>query len=65
MSGTASAGSVHYDITALPMTIWFNRDGDHDHDGMMFALTENVPILKYIEAMAKGGPYRRELSGAS
>ena len=53
MSGTASAGSVHYDITALPVTIWFNRDGDHDHDGMMFALTENVPILKYIEAMGK------------
>src|SRR3954452_6156470 len=53
--------TLHYDVTALPVTIWFNRDGDHDHNGMMFALTENVPILKYIEAMGKadrpGGSY--------
>lgn len=42
-----------YDVTALPVTIWFNKDGDHDHNGMVFALTANVPILKYIEALGK------------
>ena len=42
-----------YDVTALPLTIWFNRDGDHDHNGMVFALTGNLPILKYIEALGK------------
>jgi hypothetical protein len=28
--------SADYCVTALPMTIYFNRDGDHDHNGMMF-----------------------------
>src|SRR5215213_6203182 len=55
------ASTTHYDVTALPVTIWFNRDGDHDHNGLMFALTKNVPILNYIEAMGKadrpGGSY--------
>src|SRR5829696_2274634 len=58
---TLHTSTIHYDVTALPVTIWFNRDGDHDHNGMMFALTENVPILNYIEAMGKadrpGGSY--------
>ena len=55
------AALAQYDVTALPVTIWFNKDGDHDHNGMMFALTANVPILKYVEALGKadrpGGEY--------
>lgn len=55
------AARARYDVTALPVTIWFNGDGDHDHNGMMFALTANVPILKYIEALGEadrpGGRY--------
>lgn len=53
--------STGYDVTALPLTIWFNRDGDHDHNGLVFALTQNVPLLRYIEALGKadlpGGIY--------
>ena len=47
------AAHAQYDVTALPVTIWFNKDGDHDHNGMMFALTANVPILKYIDPLGK------------
>ena len=60
-AGSSSSSPPHYDVTALQMTIWFNRDGDHDHNGMVFALTKNVPILKYIDALGKadrpGGQY--------
>lgn len=46
---------VCYDVVALSITIYFNREGDHDHNGMIFALCENLPILKYIKALAEGG----------
>lgn len=53
--------AITYDVTALEMTIFFNREGDHDHNGLMFALSANVPILKYIDALGKadrpGGQY--------
>ncbi|MGZ9137622.1 MAG: multicopper oxidase domain-containing protein [Candidatus Deferrimicrobiaceae bacterium] len=42
---------VTYHVTALRMPIYFNREGDHDHNGLIFALTENVPILKFIRAL--------------
>lgn len=51
---------ANYDVTALPITIYFNREGDHDHNGMMYALTANVPILKYIKALARNGPPRND-----
>ncbi len=51
---------IDYDVTALSLTIYYNRDGDHDHDGMMFALTANVPILKYIKALARSEPPRND-----
>ncbi len=57
-NSTASDSTIStrtYHITALPITIYFNKEGDHDHNGLMFALTENVPILKYIRALAKVG----------
>ena len=40
-----------YHVTALEMPIYFNREGDHDHNGLIFALTDNVPILKFIRAL--------------
>ncbi|SFU01004.1 Multicopper oxidase with three cupredoxin domains (includes cell division protein FtsP and spore coat protein CotA) [Geodermatophilus amargosae] len=43
----------------MQMTIYYNREGDHDHDGMLFALKENVPILQYIDALARQGGRRR------
>ena len=50
--------TLTYNVTALEMTIYFNKEGDHDHNGLLFALTKNVPILKYIRAVlskASGG----------
>lgn len=47
--------TVHYDVVAFPITIYYNREGDHDHNGMMFALAANLPILKYIRALARVG----------
>lgn len=45
--------TIRYQVTALEMTIYFNVEGDHDHNGLLFALDENVPILKYLEARAR------------
>lgn len=47
--------SVHYDVVAIPITIYYNREGDHDHNGMMFALCDNLPVLEYIRALARVG----------
>ena len=47
--------TIHYDVVAFPITIYYNREGDHDHNGMMFALYDNLPILKYIRALARVG----------
>ena len=52
-SPAGSTPTLTYHVTALQVTIWFNREGDHDHNGLIFALTENVPILKYIQALGK------------
>ncbi|HEX8821875.1 MAG TPA: multicopper oxidase domain-containing protein [Archangium sp.] len=46
---------MKYKITALQVVVYFNREGDHDHNGLMFALTANVPILKYIQALGRVG----------
>ena len=46
---------VTYHVTALQMPIYFNREGDHDHNGLIFALTKNVPILKFIRALSMSG----------
>lgn len=51
----SSISTLTYHITALQITIYFNREGDHDHNGLIFALTENVPILKYIRALGRVG----------
>ncbi|RKH34574.1 hypothetical protein D7X75_07710 [Corallococcus sp. CA031C] len=46
---------MKYQVTALQVVIYFNREGDHDHNGLIFALTKNVPILKYIQALGRVG----------
>jgi hypothetical protein len=43
--------NVPYGITAIQLTIYFNKEGDHDHNGLLFVLNENLPILKYIQAI--------------
>jgi hypothetical protein len=55
--------SVHYDVVAISITIFYNREGDHDHNGMMFALSDNLPILEYIRALARVGQPQPNDSG--
>jgi hypothetical protein len=43
-----------YHITALRMPVYFNREGDHDHNGMIYALTANADLLRYVRALAEG-----------
>jgi len=54
-SEAATVSTMTYHVTALQAVIYFNREGDHDHNGLMFALTANVPILKYIQALGRVG----------
>lgn len=55
-----------YHVTALQMPIYFNREGDHDHNGLIFALSANVPILKFIRALgAPGGEDPDEFRAAA
>ncbi len=42
-----------YNISAVPVNIWFNKYGDHDHDGMMYVLDEFKPILDYVKDVQK------------
>lgn len=39
----------NYEISAVSVNIWFNKYGDHDHDGMMYILKELKEILKYVK----------------
>lgn len=55
--------TLNYNVTALQITIYFNEHGDHDHNGLMYALTENVPVLKYIRSLAKVGSPEPPLPG--
>lgn len=48
--------TIKYEITALQMTIYYNVEGDHDHNGLLFALKDNVPILEYLRARAESSP---------
>lgn len=57
--GEEQLAPVSYDVVALSMTIYFNREGDHDHNGMLFALEANAPILEYIQALGRQGTRRR------
>ncbi|MGL5794671.1 MAG: multicopper oxidase domain-containing protein, partial [Waterburya sp.] len=41
--------NIEYDLVALPATIWFNKYGDHDHDGLIYVLKEHQDIIQYIK----------------
>ncbi|MDQ3748832.1 MAG: multicopper oxidase domain-containing protein [Acidobacteriota bacterium] len=46
----------HYEITATSVTVWFNKYGDHDHDGMMYIPNEYLPILQYVKDLQSYKP---------
>jgi poly(3-hydroxybutyrate) depolymerase len=45
------AALIHYGNTALPKSIYSNREGDHDRHGPMVALTAGVPRRRSIAAL--------------
>jgi hypothetical protein len=42
-----------YDMMSLRMPIHFNTYGDNDSNRLLFALTKNLLILKYIWALIR------------
>ena len=50
-----------YDVVAIQMTIWFNVEGDHDHNGLIYVLRRNLPLVKYLRELAKVTPDQAEL----
>ncbi|HEX8126750.1 MAG TPA: multicopper oxidase domain-containing protein, partial [Allosphingosinicella sp.] len=50
-----------YDVVAIPMTIWFNVEGDHDHNGLIYVLRRNLPLVKYLRELAKPLPDQAEI----
>ena len=56
VADAATADALYtYSVTALQMPIYFNAHGDHDPNGLVFVLTRNVPLLKYIRALSRVG----------
>lgn len=51
---THGHATMSYGITALQFPIYFNREGDHDHNGLIYCLNENLPIVKFVRAWATG-----------
>ena len=41
--------TLRYDITAISVTLWFNKYGDHDHNGKIFILSKYKDILGYLK----------------
>ena len=41
-----TAGSKHYDITAIQLPIEYNKNGDVDPNGMIYALSEDVADIR-------------------
>jgi hypothetical protein len=50
-----------YDVVAIQMTIWFNVEGDHDHNGLIYVLRRNLPLVKYLRELAKPVPDQAEI----
>src|SRR5687768_1410986 len=51
----------NYDVVAIQMTIWFNVEGDHDHNGLIYVLRRNLPLVKYLRALARPVPDQAEI----
>ena len=39
---------LSYNLIAANVSLWFNKYGDHDHDGLIYILSEHKPLLEYI-----------------
>jgi hypothetical protein len=50
-----------YDVVAIQMTIWFNVEGDHDHNGLIYVLRRNLPLVKYLRELARPVPDQAEI----
>jgi manganese oxidase len=46
--------NIKYDVVALSVTLWFNKYGDHDHNGLIYVLQEHQDIINYIENVQVG-----------
>lgn len=53
--------NVKYDVVALSITLWFNKYGDHDHNGLMYVLQEHQDIINYIKNVQSGKLDKEEL----
>lgn len=51
----------NYDVVAIQMTIWFNVEGDHDHNGLIYVLRRNLPLVKYLRALSRPIPDQAEI----
>ena len=54
-NGTQTNGRTHhhdrsYDVVATSFPIVYNRDGDHDPNGMLYTLRCYVPLLDWVRA---------------
>ena len=59
--GPGTVPNRTYDVVAIQMTIWFNVEGDHDHNGLIYVLRRNLPLVKYLRELAKAAPDQAEL----
>ena len=44
---------IKFEVFAVSVNIWFNKYGDHDHDGMMYILKKYKGILEYVKRVQK------------
>lgn len=42
-----------YSVIASSVTVWFNKYGSHDHNGLMYILEEYKPIIDYVKKIQK------------
>ena len=47
--------TINYNISAVSVSIWFNKYGDHDHNGLMYIHSEYEPILDYVKSLQQLG----------
>jgi hypothetical protein len=52
------AAERKYHVVALEVPIVFNRDGDHDHNGLIFALGHNKQARQPLAVAQDAAPAR-------
>jgi hypothetical protein len=45
--------TITYHVTALQMTIYFNREGDHDHNGFTVRTNREHSIVKIYQSISR------------